>query len=188
MEEQKVKNPVDIIAAFNRVLGNPAKNHYNLGVTKGKRNKDKKVAAAVAQGGTATPNYNNAHIKGLNALGKFVFPDEAYAAQRTWLQLTVCKLLDMTLCAFVARMETINGYLTAFPTLPGQPAAMLLEMELKELLWRAIPCKWQIRLQDKRIKQHAITCNKFIAKIETIQAVKMQQRILDKRGRRPNPS
>ena len=42
MEEQKVKNLVDIIAAFNQVLGNPAKNHYNLGVTKGKRNKDKK--------------------------------------------------------------------------------------------------------------------------------------------------
>ena len=61
---------MDTIVAFNRVLGNPAKNHYNLGVTKGKRNKDKKVAAAVAQGGTATPNYNNAHIKGLNALGK----------------------------------------------------------------------------------------------------------------------
>ena len=47
MEKQKVKNLVDIIPAFNRVLGNPAKNHYNLGVTKGKRNKDKKVAAAV---------------------------------------------------------------------------------------------------------------------------------------------
>ena len=74
MEEQKVKNPVDIIAAFNQVLGNPAKNHYNLGVTKSKRNKDKKVAAAVAQGGTATPKYNNAHIKELNLLEKIVFP------------------------------------------------------------------------------------------------------------------
>ena len=89
MEEQKVKSPVNIIAAFNRVLGNSAKNHYNLGVTKGKRNKDEKVAAAVAQGDTATPNYNNTHIKGPNLLGKIIFPDEAYAAQRMWLQLTV---------------------------------------------------------------------------------------------------
>ena len=121
-------------------------------------------------------------------MGKIVFPDEAYAAQRTWLQLTVRKPLDMTVRSFVARMETINGYLPAFPTSTGQPAAMLSEMELKELLWRAIPRKWQIRLQDKRVKRHAITRDKFIAKIKTIQAVKMQQRILDKRGRRPNPS
>ena len=101
-----------------------------------------------------------------------------------WLQLTVCKLLDMTVRSFVARMETINGYLPAFPTSPGQPATMLSDMELKELLWRAIPRKWQIRLQDKRVKRHAITCNKFIAEIKMIQAVKMQQRILDKKGQK----
>ena len=47
MEEQKVKNPVDIIAAFNRVLGNPAKNHYNLGATRDKRIEDKRIKSIV---------------------------------------------------------------------------------------------------------------------------------------------
>ena len=71
MEEQKVKNPIDMIAAFNQVLGYPAKNHYNLGIIKGKTKKEK-VKVIITQGGNATLNFNNAHIKGLNALGKII--------------------------------------------------------------------------------------------------------------------
>ena len=74
MEEQKLKNSIDMTAPFDQVLGNPAKNHYNIGVTKGKHNKEEKVKAVVAQGGTTTPDYNNAHIEGLNLLRKIVFP------------------------------------------------------------------------------------------------------------------
>ena len=73
IEEQKVKNPINVITAFNQVLGNPAKKYYKLVVTRGERNKEDKVKAIVAKGGTASSNYNNAHIEGLNLLGKIIF-------------------------------------------------------------------------------------------------------------------
>ena len=149
MEDQNVKNPIEIVATFNQVLSNPAKNHYNLGVTKGIRNEEDQVKAIISQGGITTPNYTNAHIEGLNLLGIIIFFNGAYATQRTWLQLSVCKPLDLTVCSFVACIETIHEYLPSFLTFPGQPATMLFKMELKELLWRVIPCKWQTWLQDK---------------------------------------
>ena len=43
-----------------------------------------------------------------------IFPDKAYAAQRTWLQLTLRKPLEMTIWSFMIRVETINNYLTFF--------------------------------------------------------------------------
>ena len=74
MEEQKVKNPIDIIAAFNRVLGNPAKITTTSVLPRANATKKTRSKAIIAQGGTATPDYNNAHIEGLNSLGKIVFP------------------------------------------------------------------------------------------------------------------
>ena len=51
-------------ATFNRMLGNPAKKHYNLVVTKSKQIKDKCMKFTVNGGGTATLNYNDVHAEG----------------------------------------------------------------------------------------------------------------------------
>ena len=59
---------VDVIAAYNRVLGNPARNTYNNAVTDAKRLEDTRVAAANAAGGTEVPNYDLSHVAGLAAI------------------------------------------------------------------------------------------------------------------------
>ncbi len=185
LNEQGVTGTTNIISTFNRVLGNPAKNHYNNGVQQARHAEDRRVATEAAAGRAAVTNYTNTHAAGLQAIGQMIFPDEAYTAQRTWLQLTVRKPIDMTIRAFVFRIETINDYLPAFPTTSGQVAVALNEMELTELIWRAIPRKWQVRLHDKRIKRHNMTRSQFIAEIETIQAVEMQTKALEKRNKGP---
>ena len=152
LTKQKVVSPTDVIAAYHRVLGNPAQNNYNNAVTTAKRAEDARIKTINDNGGTKSSNYAKAHLAGLKAIEAQIFPDKAYAAQRTWLQLTLRKPLEMTIRSFVVRVETINNYLPSFPTVSGQMAQMLSDMELKELIWRAIPRKWQVRLQDKRVR------------------------------------
>ena len=126
-------------------------------------------------------------MDGLRAFTLIIFPDKAYSAQRTWMTLIVRKPLEMTIRSFMYRIEQINEYLPHFPGAPGQPAVKLNEMELIELLFRAIPRKWQLRLKDKGIKRHQISRTEYVAEIETVQAVEMQQKLLDKKGQKTKP-
>ena len=87
----------DKVSAYNRVLGNPAKNHYNLAIQIAQQAKDRRVKAIIDAGGQATANYTSLHGKGLMGMVKHIFPNKAYTAQRTWLQLTVRKPLEMTI-------------------------------------------------------------------------------------------
>ena len=89
LNEQGVTGTTNIISTFNRVLGNPAKNHYNNGIQQARHAEDRRVATEAAAGRAAVTNYTNTHAAGLQAIGQMIFPDEAYTAQRTWLQLTV---------------------------------------------------------------------------------------------------
>ena len=58
-------------------------------------------------------------------------------------------------------------------------AVSLNDIELKELLWRAIPRKWQMRLTDKSVKRHLISKSEFIDELDTIQLVELQQNALE---------
>ena len=184
LTEQAVSGVNATISTYNRVLANPAKNHYNNGIQQACNKEDRCVQKAMATGQAANINYSGTHLAGLQAIAQIIFPDDAYIAQRTWLQLTVQKPFDMTIRAFVFRIEEINGHLPAFPTSDGQVAQALTEMELTELLWRSIPRKWQIELQRNKVKRHAITRTQFIAEIETIQAVELQKRALEHKGKK----
>ena len=92
----------------------------------------------------------------MDNLGQITFPFKAYTIQRNWLQLQVCKPLEMTVRTFQFRIKEINLMLVQFPGNMGQMAICLNKIGLKKLFWRAIPCKCQVRLTDKSFKQHLI--------------------------------
>ena len=136
----------------------------------------------------ATADLSQSHNMGINALGQITFPSEAYTIQQNWLQLHVCKPLEMTVCTFQFCIKEINTMLLQFPGNRGQAAVCLNKIELKELFWRSIPRKWQVCLTNKSAKRHLISKNNFNDKLDTIQLVELQQNPGRERGRRPHPS
>ena len=82
----------------------------------------------------------------------------------------------MTVQNFQFCIKEINNMMGQFPAEAGTAVATLTERELKELFWRAIPRKWQIRLTDKSVKRHLISKNEFILELDTIQLVESQQK------------
>ena len=64
----------------------------------------------------------------------------------------------------------------------GQKALNLNEIELKELFWRAIPRKWQVRLTGKLVKRNLISKSDFIDELDTIQLVELQQNAFERKG------
>ena len=58
--------------------------------------------------------------------------------------------MQNTIWEFVYRIEKINAYLKDFPVEEGQMATPLNDLELKELMFRAIPKKWHLKLKEKR--------------------------------------
>ena len=182
LNDQKVVDLQDRINAFNRVLKNPAKNIYNNGIHQHRMLADAKVAEARRADPTVAADYTESHVMGMNALGQVTFPSEAYTIQRNWLQLHVRKPLEVTVRNFQFRIEEINTMLIQFPGDRGQRAVSLNEIELKELFWRAIPRKWQVRLTDKSVKRHLISKSEFIDELDTIQLVELQQNALERKG------
>ena len=57
LKEQNITNIINTIAAFNRVLANPAKNHYNNAINQAKQEEDRRVATMIANGNAAVTNY-----------------------------------------------------------------------------------------------------------------------------------
>ena len=77
------------------------------------------------------------------------------------------------------RIEEINAYLKDFPVEEGQTATPLNDLELKELMFRAIPKKWHLKLKEKGVQRHKLTRQQFLAEIKNVQSVERQTRAIE---------
>jgi hypothetical protein len=160
INEQKLTTAEQKIAHYNQVLKNPARNHYNNGICEAREAEEARIAnlnANLPEAHHAQPNYEHTHEAGYKAMRAIIFPEEAYTAQCTWLTQTVQKPMTLTMQEFIYCMEEINAYLGDFPVEEGQMATPLNDLELKELMFRAIPKKWHLKLKDKNVQRHKLT-------------------------------
>ena len=119
------------------------------------------------------------HSTGYKVMHAIVLSEETYTAQCTWLRQTVHKPMQNTIREFVYCIEEVNAYQKKFPVEEGQMATPLNDLKLKELMFRAIPRKWHLKLTEKGFRRHKLTCQQFLAEIKNVQSVEMQTRAME---------
>ena len=76
-----------------------------------------------------------------------VFPSKAYVLQKRYLKQCIKKPRDMKIRALVGRVQEMNNYLPSFPApSPDVRPEKLPEEEIKEILYNALPARWQVAM------------------------------------------
>ena len=98
-----------------------------------------------------------------------VFPLRAYSIQKQAMRRYMRKPQGMKIRDYVDRLLEINNYLKYFPTKTGEnPATVLPEDEIMDILTYGIPNTWQKKIVELNFDTQASTPNEFIELCERI--------------------
>eukprot|EP00957_Ditylum_brightwellii_P163919 12479376-Ditylum_brightwellii.AAC.2 len=93
----------------------------------------------------------------------YMFPLQAYVAQTRYMCWTMMKPHNMSLHAFVARVNKMNDRLEQFPPRDnGTPQVKLAEDKLMDILENAVPKSWKGEMHIQRFDCAAEGQVKFI--------------------------
>ena len=97
--------------------------------------------------------------------------DNAYIRQHTYLLYNTCMGEKFCVCEYVRWLKQLNNYLPMLPVEDGTPAVKLKEVQLRAIVERARPKRWDKHLLVHNFDVHNQTLDKVVTYFECLETL-----------------